>query len=151
MINTDMMTSDRITGDRRSQSSVMRHTALLAASVLVTGLAAASRAQISSIAPLQSCESLAKLALPNATITAAEAVAAGFTPPARGRGRGGVSPAPLPAFCRVALKVTPTPQSDIKIEVWLPVDWNGRLLEVGNGGWAGSINYGAMSTALLAG
>jgi len=51
----------------------------------------------------------------------------------------------------VAATLTPTPQSNIKVEVWLPLDWNGRLLEVGNGGWAGSINYGGMSTALAAG
>ena len=110
-------------------------------------------AQTSSVAPSVSCESLAKVALPNATITSAEAVAAGFTPPAGrgGRGRGGAPAAPLPPFCRVAATLTPTPQSDIKVEVWLPLEWNGRLLEVGNGGWAGSINYGGLSTALSAG
>ena len=48
----------------------------------------------------------------------------------------------LPAFCRVAATLAPTPDSDIKIEVWLPASgWNGKLLAVGNGGWAGSINY----------
>ena len=48
-------------------------------------------AQTSAVAPSVSCESLAKVALPNATITSAEAVAAGFTPPAGrgGRGRSG--------------------------------------------------------------
>src|SRR4030095_3432976 len=59
--------------------------------------------------------------------------------------------APLPPFCRVTATLTPTSQSDIKVEVWLPLEWNGRLLEVGNGGWAGSINYGGLSTALSAG
>ena len=129
----------------------MRQSALFIVASFVGGLVAASHAQISSMGPLQSCESLAKLVLPNATITSAESVAAGFTPPARGRGRGGALAAPLPAFCRVALTIAPTPQSDIKVEVWLPLDWNGRLLEVGNGGWAGSINYGGMSSALSSG
>ena len=55
----------------------------------------------------------------------------------------------MPAFCRVAARLAPTPDSDIKIEVWLPVSgWNGKLLAVGNGGWAGSINYNGMTAAL---
>src|SRR5690348_5065976 len=104
----------------------MRHSALLATIICVALLTGSSHAQISSTGPLQSCESLAKLALSNATITSAESVAAGFTPPARGRGRGGAAPAPLPQFCRVALTIAATSQSDIKVEVWLPLDWNGR-------------------------
>ena len=58
----------------------------------------------------------------------------------------------LPAFCRVAATIKPTPDSDIKIEVWLPASgWNGKYQAVGNGGWAGSITYGAMARALRAG
>jgi len=76
-------------------------------------------------------------------------------PAGRGGGRG---PAPnpyamLPAFCRVALTLTPSADSDIKTEVWLPdmATWNGKFQEVGNGGWAGTITYAAMATALQAG
>ena len=59
------------------------------------------------------CESLASLALPSATITAAEAVAAGaFSQPG---GRGGNPFADLPAFCRVAATLKPTADSDIKM------------------------------------
>ena len=56
------------------------------------------------------CESLATLALPHATITAAQPVAAGaFAPPQTGRGgRGGNPYATVPAFCRVAATLTPT-------------------------------------------
>src|SRR5205823_4916797 len=42
---------------------------------------------------------------------------------ARGAGRGGNQANPyaiLPAFCRVALTLTPSSDSDIRIEVWLP-------------------------------
>jgi len=90
------------------------------------------------------CESLASLTLPNATITLAQPVAAGdFTPPEGGR------PHAVPAFCRVAATLKPTADSDIKVEIWLPAaGWNGELQAVGNGGWAGSISYGAMAEAL---
>ena len=95
--------------------------------------------------------------LSNATITLAETVAPGaFTPPGRaggagGRGGGGAFAA-LPAFCRVAVTLKPSPRSDIKMEVWLPAaGWNGKLQVVGNGAFAGTISYPAMATALAAG
>src|SRR5262245_46439251 len=98
-----------------------------------------------------SCESLAALALPSANITSVQAVAAGgFTPPG-GRGAPPAA-ASLPAFCRVAATLKPSNDSDIKIEVWLPsAGWNGKFQGVGNGGWTGSINYGALSQALRSG
>ena len=59
----------------------------------------------------------------------------------------------LPAFCRVAATLKPSLDSDIKIEVWLPADdvWNRKYLAVGGGGWVGSINHGAMATAVQEG
>ena len=56
----------------------------------------------------------------------------------RAAGRGGNPYRTLPAFCRVAATLTPTSDSDIKVEVWLPASgWNGKFQAVGNGGWAG--------------
>jgi feruloyl esterase len=111
-----------------------------------------------------SCESLAALALPNAHITSAQTVAAGaFQPPAAPRGGGGGGRgaqlyAKLPTFCRVAATLTPSNDSDIKIEVWLPSPssegfggWNGKFQAVGNGGWAGVISYAALAQAVAAG
>lgn len=45
----------------------------------------------------------------------------------------------LPAFCRLELVITTneTAGSTAKTEVWLPDEWNGRALTVGNGGYAG--------------
>ena len=102
-----------------------------------------------------SCESLSSLKLPNATITTAEAVAAGaFKPAGGGRaGRGGENPfGDLPAFCRIAATLKPTPDSDIKIEVWMPAsNWNGKFEATGNGGWNGNIDNNALATALRRG
>ena len=105
------------------------------------------------------CESLAALTLPDTTITSAQTVAAGaFTLPG-GLGfpeaavaRFRASVADLPAFCRVAATLRPSTDSDIKIEVWMPSSgWNGKFLGVGNGGWAGTITYPALTDALRRG
>jgi len=107
-----------------------------------------------SLADAATCDSLAaSLKLTNAKVSAATAVTAGqFTPPAS---PGAEAPKPitgLPAFCRVQLTLTPSSDSDIKSEVWLPLNgWNGKLQQVGNGAWAGSIQYGALAEALKRG
>jgi hypothetical protein len=107
-------------------------------------------------ATTQTCEQLAQLALPNTKITTAQTVAAGaFAPPP--------SMAPwmagdpnfykeLPSFCRVTATSKPTPDSDIKIEVWLPsTGWNGKFRGQGNGGFAGEIDYRMLGLAVSQG
>jgi tannase/feruloyl esterase len=102
-----------------------------------------------------SCETLASLSQPNTTITSAQTVAAGeFAPPdSDGSQAAGASLySKLPAFCRVAATLRPSSDSDIKIEVWLPVSgWNGKLESVGNGGWAGFISYPALARGVADG
>jgi len=102
-----------------------------------------------------SCDHLSSLLLRDATITQAVDVAPGSfaQPGARAAKAGAPNPyAALPAFCRVAATLKPTPDSEIKIEVWLPASgWNNSLESVGNGAWAGSIGYAAMATAVAAG
>ena len=93
--------------------------------------------------------------LPQTTITLAETVAAGaFPPPAGGRGRG-ANPATfksLPAFCRVAATLKPTSDSDIKMEIWMPVSgWNGKFEANGNAGWTGSIAPNTLAAGLARG
>jgi Tannase and feruloyl esterase len=101
------------------------------------------------------CDSLAALALKDTTITAAQVVPAGQFPAPAGRQNAGNGANPykdLPEFCRVAATLKPTSDSDIKVEVWLPVTgWNGKFQAVGNGGWAGVISYPAMADAVRAG
>ena len=101
-----------------------------------------------------SCESLAALKLPDTTITMAQPVSAGeFTAPAGAANLPGPPPYKnLPAFCRVAATLKPTSDSDIKIEVWMPVSgWNGKFQGVGNGGWSGAIVYPSLARALARG
>ncbi len=105
-------------------------------------------------ASAEDCASLSTLKLPNTTIRSASLAAAGeFTAPGRGGGRGGDALfKALPAFCRVALTIAPSSDSEIKVEVWLPASgWNGKLQAVGNGGWTGSIGYPALARALARG
>ena len=99
------------------------------------------------------CESLASLTLPDAKVTRAERVSAGaFAAPAP-------PPIPvqpdysrLPAFCRVAATISPTPDSAIKMEIWMPAEgWNGKFVGVGNGGFSGAIWYFAMVEPLSRG
>ena len=95
-------------------------------------------------ASMAACASLASLKLAGTTITAAEAQPAGSAQTPRGK--------TLPGFCRIAATLRPTSESDIRIEVWLPLErWNGKLDAVGNGGWSGTMPYAAMDAALRRG
>jgi feruloyl esterase len=98
------------------------------------------------------CADLLQLTLPMTTITSASVVAAGtFKGPGGGPTTAQAVYARLPEFCRVAATLRPSADSDIKIEVWLPAQWNGKFQAVGNGAWAGTIPYGPMAGALSEG
>src|SRR6516162_4971429 len=104
----------------------------------------------------QSCEQLARLALPHASITSAQSIAAGaFTPPANATPWLVGDPAfykRLPSFCRVSAISKPSPDSEIKIEVWMPASgWNGKFRGLGNGGFAGEIDWRALALAVAQG
>ena len=92
------------------------------------------------------CEDLAALDIPYATITVAQSVPAGsFQPPT------GNPIADLPAFCRVALTMAPSADSSIRVEVWMPTSaWTGRFQGLGCGGYCSTLNYGALGNALRA-
>jgi feruloyl esterase len=111
---------------------------------MVTIFAAAALASAVSAA---NCSALTGHTLQNARIASAELV-----PASSGSGARAEQDA-LPAHCRVKMVLTPTSESNINVELWLPAeDWNGKFLAVGNGGWAGSIQgYGDMREALRRG
>lgn len=93
------------------------------------------------------CESLSSLTLPETTITAAQSIPAGTY-----KAPNGETFTSMPAFCRVAARLKPTSDSDIRIEVWMPASgWNGKFEGVGNGGFAGEIQYSALAPGVSLG
>ncbi|HEY6344949.1 MAG TPA: tannase/feruloyl esterase family alpha/beta hydrolase [Bryobacteraceae bacterium] len=97
----------------------------------------------------QPCSSLSALTLPHTTITSAVNVPEGPVPSA---GLGNTIPILVAARCEVQAITRPSKDSEIRLQVWLPVSgWNGKYLQVGNGGWAGQINQGAMADPLRRG
>jgi feruloyl esterase len=58
----------------------------------------------------------------------------------------------LPAFCRVAATLKPSPASDIRMETWLPAaGWNGHFRGTSPNGLGGVVNYNAMAVGLTDG
>jgi hypothetical protein len=111
---------------------------------------AATAAMTATAAKANSCSNLAStFHRPKTVITSAQTVPAGTfvtptTPPASLSG--------LPQFCRVSGFTAPTSDSKIGFEVWIPeTGWNLKYLQVGCGGFCGSISYGAMAEPLRRG
>jgi tannase/feruloyl esterase len=130
-------------------------TRIVAPAAAVLFLACGALAQDTPSAP-QSCEKLSQLALSKAKIVSAQAVEAGaFMPPAITTPWLIGSPElykSLGAFCRVVVEATPSADSSIKIEVWMPADgWNGKFRGQGNGGFAGEIDYRGLAQAVRQG
>jgi hypothetical protein len=121
-----------------------------AAIALICVGAAASASGQTQAGSGQACAELSKLALQQTEIVQATTVEAGTLDLHEER------PSPifkkLPAFCRLVAETHPTADSDIKIEVWLPLTgWNGKFIGQGNGGFAGSISYQGLAIAVLSG
>ena len=122
---------------RRLPVSSRRRVCSAVSGAILVALFAASR----EVRAAAACDSLRGLTLPEATITDAREIAANTAPFFVPR-----------AFCRVLVTLTPTPDSDIKAEVWLPASgWNGKFQAVGNGDAAGVISYDAMTEAVRRG
>src|SRR5471030_2503587 len=71
------------------------------------------------------CSALTAQVLPHATVTAATDAPAGSL-----------------TACKIEVTARPSADSDIRIEVWIPQGsaWNGRYVQLGNGGFAGRIS-----------
>jgi len=70
------------------------------------------------------CADLTKTVLPHATVTKAVSEAVGDK-----------------QVCKVSVTSKPTADSDIRLELWIPegAAWNGKFVQLGNGGFAGQI------------
>ena len=57
----------------------------------------------------------------------------------------------LPAYCEVTAVISPAPGSKIGVVYRLPKDWNGKMLGLGGGGWAGNVRIESAAQGLKAG
>src|SRR5437868_14042622 len=112
---------------------------------LLPALAASSQAASPAGGDAASCAALAgKTIAPNTAVQSAEYLPEGGT----------VGSTKIDApFCRVIGVATPTADSHIGFEVWLPPasQWNGKFRGEGSGGSAGAISPGPMREALAMG
>ncbi len=112
---------------------------LLAAAGLSAQSQRPARAAAAAAGPTD-CAALSGLTLENGTtITSAVMVTSGTLEIAPN-----TTVANMPAFCRVQAVSKPSSESNIFFEVWLPdrANWNGKFLSTGEGGFAGTPNYG---------
>src|SRR5258708_2762944 len=108
----------------KSAAGVAAVSALCSAMMLMPGAQAATP-----------CEALIAASFPDARATSAVSVPGPSFLAPNGQSYDG-----LPPFCRVTALSTPSPDSLINIEVWMPTSaWNHRFVGTGNGGYAGTI------------
>jgi feruloyl esterase len=107
---------------------------------------------IQSAAAQQACESLTSLRLDHANIVSAVMVQAAPLKPPPGAWFQ-LPPTTVPAHCEVRGVARPSSDSEINFELWLPpaAVWNGKYMQRGNGGWAGSIASWELITPLARG
>jgi hypothetical protein len=88
------------------------------------------------------CTALMALRLTDAAILSAEVVPAGAVST---NWLQQANHQPYPAYCLVKAEATPSSDSKIGMEVWMPLSgWSGDFVQLGNGGLAGSINHAPM-------
>lgn len=89
-----------------------------------------------------SIEAINSILPANATTLSAVQVSANGT---YGQGAADIAyptnPTNLPGLCAVIVNVTSSPTSSFTFGLFLPEQWNERFLTVGNGGFAGGINW----------
>jgi feruloyl esterase len=94
------------------------------------------------------CSRLTDLPLEDAKVLSATMISEAELPPVAGQKP--VDVAHVAAHCEVKAVATPTTDSEIHFEVWLPLPsaWNGKFMQLGSGGWGGTISRRGMVTPL---
>ncbi|MFV3130927.1 tannase/feruloyl esterase family alpha/beta hydrolase [Niveispirillum sp. KHB5.9] len=110
--------------------------AAIAAVMLALPSPAAALAALAPTADAARCEALVRLRRQDTTIISATMIPRGTAIPHL------PGASDLPSFCRVVSHVRSEPGSDIGVELWLPVEWNGIFHGNGNGGFAGLLQSG---------
>ncbi|HEX5261885.1 MAG TPA: tannase/feruloyl esterase family alpha/beta hydrolase [Phenylobacterium sp.] len=108
------------------------HSIMLAGSATVAlGLAAPAAAHAET-----ACGDLLNVTLPHAKVTKASEEMLGDK-----------------LICKVAVTSRPTADSDIRLELWIPAAsaWNGKFVQVGNGGFAGTVPTSQFARLVRAG
>jgi feruloyl esterase len=114
----------------------------LVCALIMTVLPALASAQ-------KECKALNQVKLTDATILSAEIVPAGD---ASTEWLKQAIHQPYPAYCMVKVEATPSTDSKIGLEVWMPLSaWSGDYVQLGNGGLAGSINHTPMYAQIASG
>ena len=123
-----------------------------AAGIALLGAVTLGALNAAAPAPI-ACESLAQMKVTNGRVLSAESVnSRRLHASEHDRCNAAAAFKTLPAFCRVTLQLTPSSDSDIRVEVWLPqAGWNHKLQASGNGGLGGAIPYPALAASVKAG
>ena len=101
---------------------------------MATASQAAAQTPSNRATPAAKCVSLATLRLPDTSIANATVV---DDPAATFKLKD------VPGFCRVVAHVRSAPDSDIRVEIWLPLrGWAGVFHGNGNGGFGGTLEAG---------
>ena len=113
-------------------------------------LLAARSAGVAQIPTGRPCDqdAFARLALVGASVKSSAVVDAGTAVPGLP-----AASSELPPFCRVRASATPSAESLVNFEIWIPpaAVWNGKLVVTGNGGYSNAINYRDMANVLQQG
>jgi feruloyl esterase len=86
------------------------------------------------------CDALKNLKLDHGDVVSAKWVEAGIIPVEVGFPPMPKS-IPVKRHCEIAVVARPTSDSVINFTLWMPPqeDWNGKYLQLGSGGWGGSV------------
>ncbi|HEY9183348.1 MAG TPA: tannase/feruloyl esterase family alpha/beta hydrolase [Gammaproteobacteria bacterium] len=123
----------------------------VASALALIGVAPAFAQDTRSGAPV-TCANLKSVRVPKTVVAVAESVPAGQFRPAAAPAFGPpIDYSQLPAFCRVVGTILATAESDIRFELWLPEEWNGKFMQTGNGGAAGAIVQASLVDPLMRG